>query len=53
MNNNNDNVGGKPKSAIPDRWLDYKAIGSVVACFIPFKVPLHQVFAYQIKTHFA
>lgn len=31
------------KKKIPDRWLDYKAIGSVVGeIFVPFKVPLHQ-----------
>lgn len=30
---------------IPDRWLDYKAIGNVVegSNFIAFKVPLHKV----------
>lgn len=30
---------------IPDRWLDYSKIGSLVegTSFIPFKVPLHEV----------
>lgn len=30
---------------LPDRWLDYKAIGNVIQCsnFVAFKVPLHQV----------
>lgn len=32
------------KKKIPDRWLDYKAIGSVISetPFVAFKVPLHQ-----------
>lgn len=30
---------------IPDRWMNYKGMGSVVegTPFVPFKVPLHDV----------
>lgn len=30
---------------IPDRWLDYSAVGGIVpgTSFVPFKVPLYHV----------
>lgn len=36
---------------IPDRWLDYRKIGDVVADsnFVAFKVPLHKVSSMDIS----